>query len=121
MNPGELDLPAPQVARLDELARAAGAAHPGAALVSATRMFGANALLVGGNLAVAPSRRGILVRVDPDLHDELMAASAEATTMEMRGREMHGWIRVDPTELDDAAIDAWMRRGLDHAASLPAK
>ena len=63
---------------------------------------------------------GLRLRCLRQLHDALLE-HPEASTMEMRGRGMHGWLRVDPTGLDDAAIDVWVRRGIDYAASLPPK
>src|SRR4026209_278312 len=59
------------------------------------KMFGGLAFLIGGNRASAASGQGgILVRVDPDESAELVA-STPAELMEMRGRTMAGWLRVD--------------------------
>jgi hypothetical protein len=83
------------------------------------KMFGGLAFLIGGNMAVAASGQGgMLVRVDPAESDELVATTA-ATPMEMRGRRMAGWLRVDPA--DDAEIETWVRRGTAYAGSLPKK
>jgi hypothetical protein len=42
--------------------------------------------------------------------------------MEMRGRQMAGWLRVDTGAVsDDAALAAWVERGAGYAASLPPK
>jgi hypothetical protein len=42
--------------------------------------------------------------------------------MEMRGREMQGWLRVDAEDLQDArALARWVERGSAYARSLPAK
>jgi hypothetical protein len=38
--------------------------------------------------------------------------------MEMRGREMAGWLRVDPPD-DELAM--WVERGVSFARSLPPK
>ena len=58
--------------------------------VTEQKMFGGLAFLVGGNMAVAASGQGgILVRVDPEASDELVATTS-ARVMEMRGREMPG-------------------------------
>ena len=82
------------------------------------KMFGGLAFLVGGNMAVAASGQGgLLVRVDPAESDALVASSS-ARPMEMRGREMAGWLRVDPAE-DELA--AWVDRGVSFARSLPPK
>ena len=86
------------------------------------KMFGGLAFLIGGNMAVAASGQGgILVRVDPAESDELVAGTT-ARVMEMRGRSMQGWLRVDT---DDVAtrdeLAAWVERGTAYARSLPAK
>ena len=86
------------------------------------KMFGGLAFLVGGNMAVAArGGGGILVRVDPDTSDELVATTP-AELMEMRGRHMAGWLRVDSADVaDDAALAEWVERGAGYAASLPPK
>jgi TfoX/Sxy family transcriptional regulator of competence genes len=86
------------------------------------KMFGGLAFLLGGNMAIAASGQGgILVRVDPEESDAL-AATTPAEPMEMRGRSMAGWLRVDTTAVaDDAALAEWVERGVGYAASLPPK
>jgi TfoX/Sxy family transcriptional regulator of competence genes len=86
------------------------------------KMFGGLAFLIGGNMAVAASGQGgMLVRVDPEESDALVA-STPAELMEMRGRSMRGWLRVSSEDVsDDAALGEWVRRGTTYARSLPAK
>jgi TfoX/Sxy family transcriptional regulator of competence genes len=86
------------------------------------KMFGGLAFLVGGNMAIAASGQGgILVRVDPDESDGLVA-STPAEPMEMRGRSMAGWLRVDTAAVaDDRELAAWVERGASYAGSLPPK
>jgi TfoX/Sxy family transcriptional regulator of competence genes len=86
------------------------------------KMFGGLAFLVGGNMAIAASGQGgILVRVDPEDSDELVATTP-AEPMEMRGRSMAGWLRVDTADVaDDAALGEWVERGCVYAGSLPPK
>ncbi|UNX56560.1 TfoX/Sxy family protein (plasmid) [Georgenia sp. TF02-10] len=89
--------------------------------VTEKRMFGGLAFLVGGHMAVAASGQGgILVRVDPAETDRLLAATP-AHPMEMRGRALAGWLRVDGEHLDDDDLAAWVRRGATYAGSLPPK
>jgi TfoX/Sxy family transcriptional regulator of competence genes len=90
--------------------------------VSEQKMFGGLAFLIGGNMAVAASGQGgILVHVDPDESDELVAKTS-ARLMEMRGREMRGWLRVDPEDLGTKRqLAKWVELGVDYAKLLPAK
>ena len=85
-------------------------------------MFGGLAFLVGGNMAIAASGQGgVLVRVDPERSDELVA-STDAYVMEMRGRSMRGWLRVDAEHVrTDSELAEWVERGAAYARSLPAK
>ena len=86
------------------------------------KMFGGLAFLVNGNMAIAASGQGgILVRVDPEESDELVAKTT-AEPMEMRGRSMKGWLRV-PTEdvRTKPQLRKWADLGTAYARSLPAK
>lgn len=86
------------------------------------KMFGGLAFLIGGNMAVAASGQGgILVHVDPDESDRLVETTT-ARLMEMRGRQMRGWLRVDMDDLrTKRQLAAWVERGAGYARSLPAK
>jgi hypothetical protein len=69
----------------------------GEADLTEMKMFGGLAFLIRGNMAVAASGQGgALVRVDPAASEEIIASS-NARLMEMRGRSMRGWLRVDRT------------------------
>ena len=94
----------------------------GEANLTEKKMFGGLAFLVGGNMAIAASGQGgILVRADPDESDELVAA-ADAQPMEMRGREMRGWLRVDPEHVKtNRQLARWVEIGTSYARSLPPK
>ena len=90
--------------------------------VSEQRMFGGLAFLVNGNMAVAASGQGgVLVRVDPEQSDDLVR-STPAEPMEMRGRQMAGWLRVEAADVvADDDLGAWVRRGVAYAGTLPPK
>lgn len=94
----------------------------GAPLLTEKKMFGGLGFMVCGNMAIAASSQGgILVRVDPDEGEQLIA-STSARPMEMRGREMSGWLRVDAAAVaTDDVLDEWVQRGATYAGSLPAK
>ena len=86
------------------------------------KMFGGLAFLVGGNMAIAASGQGgVLVRVDPEQSDALVAET-KAKPMVMRGREMAGWLRVDTEDVSTKAqLGKWVERGVAYARSLPPK
>jgi TfoX/Sxy family transcriptional regulator of competence genes len=86
------------------------------------KMFGGLAFLIGGNMAVAASGQGgILVRADPEQSDAL-TGTTNARLMEMRGRQMRGWLRVDADDVSTKqALARWVELGTTYARSLPAK
>jgi len=90
--------------------------------VTEKKMFGGLAFLVGGNMAIAASGRGgVMVRCDPDESDALVAKTP-ARLMEMRGREMAGWLRVDTEDVaTKRQLAKWVEIGTAYAGSLPAK
>jgi TfoX/Sxy family transcriptional regulator of competence genes len=110
------------VAYDEELAQRIRELVGGGSDVTEKKMFGGLAFLVGGNMAVGASGQGgILVRVDPDQSDELVATTS-ARPMEMRGRSMSGWLRVDSDDVrTDRELGEWVDRGVAYARSLPAK
>jgi TfoX/Sxy family transcriptional regulator of competence genes len=86
------------------------------------KMFGGLAFLIRGNMAVAASGQGgLLVRADPADSDELVA-STNARLMEMRGRLMRGWLRVEADDVrTKRQLAKWVELGTTYARSLPAK
>jgi TfoX/Sxy family transcriptional regulator of competence genes len=86
------------------------------------KMFGGLAFLIGGNMAVAASGQGgVLARVDPAQSDRLVATT-NARLMEMRGRRMQGWLRVDLEDVrTKRQLAKWVQLGATYARSLPAK
>lgn len=90
--------------------------------VTEMTMFGGLAFLVGGNMAVAASGQGgVLVRVDPTKAEQLIATSA-ARPMEMGGRAMKGWLRVEADAVRTRRqLSRWVALGTTCARSLPAK
>jgi len=86
------------------------------------KMFGGLTFLIGGNMAIAASGQGgVLVRVDP-AHSDALLATTNARLMEMRGRQMQGWLRVDPRDVrTKSQLAKWVELGATYARSLPAK
>ena len=94
-------------------------AEPG---VTEQRMFGGLAFLIAGNISVAASGQGgLMVRVEPEDTEALMA-KPHARPFEMRGREMKGWLRVDTEGVrTKRQLEPWVERGVAYARSLPPK
>ena len=91
------------------------------AAVAEKKMFGGLAFLVNGNMAVAASGQGgLLVRVDPAESAELVETTP-AMEMEMRGRSMAGWLRLESAHVENDDLVPWVNRGVAYAHSLPAK
>ena len=90
--------------------------------VTEQTMFGGLAFLVGGNMSVAASGQGgLMVRVDPEEADVLLA-KPHAQPFEMRGRPMQGWLRVGAEGVrTKRQLEPWVKRGLEYARSLPSK
>jgi TfoX/Sxy family transcriptional regulator of competence genes len=90
--------------------------------LSEKRMFGGLAFLLHGNMAVAASGQGdLMVRINP-ADAESLTQDPHVRRMEMRGREMDGWLRVAaPAYESDADLQRWIDTGVAYARSLPAK
>jgi TfoX-like protein len=90
--------------------------------LSEKKMFGGLAFLIDGHMAVAASGQGgLLVRVDPAQTDAL-AARPHVDRFVMRGREMNGWLRVDPPAVQtETDLERWVRIGVAYVRTLPPK
>ena len=95
---------------------------PADADVSEQAMFGGLAFLIGGNMAIAASGQGgVLVRVDPQESEKLVATTG-ALPMEMRGRAMRGWLRVGADDVrTKRQLAKWVGLGVGYASSFPSK
>jgi TfoX/Sxy family transcriptional regulator of competence genes len=90
--------------------------------VSEQSMFGGLVFLVRGNMSVAAGGRGsVVVRVDPEDTDELLA-KPHAQPFVMGGRPMEGRVRVDAEGVRTRRqLERWVTRGVAYARSLPPK
>jgi TfoX/Sxy family transcriptional regulator of competence genes len=90
--------------------------------LSEKRMFGGLAFLIDEKMAVsASSQGGLLLRIDPTLTESLVS-EPHIRPVEMRGREMDGWLRVDAEALEtDDDLRRWVSKGVTYARSLPPK
>jgi TfoX/Sxy family transcriptional regulator of competence genes len=110
------------VAYDEQLADRIRALLEGEAGLTERKMFGGLAFLIGGNMAVAASGQGgLLVRADPESSDGLLTSTG-VRLMEMHGRTMQGWLRVDTGAVrTKRQLEKWVRLGVGYARSLPAK
>lgn len=104
----------------DELLADIRAALAGAGPLSEVRMFGGVGFMLNGNMAAAVSKRGLLVRVGKERYAEALA-QPEARPVEMRGREMEGYVRIDPEALATDKVKIWLTRAAAFAGALPPK
>jgi TfoX/Sxy family transcriptional regulator of competence genes len=90
--------------------------------VTEQKMFGGLAFLIGGHMAVAASGQGgVMVRVDPAMSDQLVATTG-AYQVEMRGRAMSGWLRIDPEHVrTKRQLSRWVVLGVEFTRSMPPK
>ena len=86
------------------------------------KLFGGLAFLIAGNMAIAASGQGgVLVRVDSEQADRIVAETP-AVPMEMRGRPMRGWLRVDDEHLrTKRQLQKWVHLAVSFARTLPPK
>jgi hypothetical protein len=86
------------------------------------KMFGGLAFLVNGHIAAAASKSGdMMIRCSKE-DWEAYCAEPGAHPMKRGGKGMTGWVIIEIDAVsEDPALDAWVRRGRDHAASQPPK
>lgn len=86
------------------------------------RMFGGLAFLIQGHMAVSASGQGgLLLRINPAETASLLD-EPHVRRVEMRGREVDGWLRVEPEALKtEDNLRRWISHGITYARTLPPK
>ena len=86
------------------------------------KLMGGLCFMVDGGMCCSVSGRGgLLVRVPRDDQERLLGES-HVRPMEMRGRPVPGFVRVDPEGYRTGpALRKWVERGLAGVAARPAK
>lgn len=93
----------------------------GRADVVEKRMVGGLSFLVGGNMCCGVTGQRLMVRVGAEGRDSALS-EPHVRPMEFGGRSLRGFICVDREGFrTDAALAAWIQRGLDVVARLPAQ
>src|SRR5689334_7629315 len=90
--------------------------------VTERKMFGGIGFMVGGNMACGVSSTSeLIVRLDAEEHERALS-EPHVRLFEVGGRQMSGWILVDPAALEaDEDLAGWVDAGADFASSLPPK
>jgi hypothetical protein len=89
--------------------------------VAEKRMVGGLSFVVGGSMCCGVTGSALMVRVGAEDRDRVLA-QPHVRPMKFAGRPLAGFVLVDPEGFrSDAALAAWVQRGLDFAATLPAK
>lgn len=87
--------------------------------LSERRMFGGLAFMANGHMACGVLGDDLMVRVGKDHHEDALA-QPHAREMDFTGRPSSGMVYVAPAGTrSDADLAGWVRRGLDHVATLP--
>lgn len=82
------------------------------------RMVGGLSFMVNGSLCCGVTGTGLMVRVGRDAHADMLA-QPHVRPMEFAGRRLAGYVCVEPAGCrTDAALAAWVQRGLDFVATL---
>jgi TfoX/Sxy family transcriptional regulator of competence genes len=89
--------------------------------VTERKMFGGVAWMVDGNMACGTMGDDLLVRLDREDADRILA-EPHVRLMRMGGRTMRGFFAVGAAAIaDDAELVRWIDAGAAYAASLPPK
>lgn len=85
------------------------------------KMFGGIAFLLRGNMACGVHKDKLMVRLSPELHTETLRMPY-TTPFNLTGKEMKGWVLVEEGGYQgEAELEAWVRKGVDYALTLPPK
>ncbi len=84
-------------------------------------MFGGLGFLLEGNMVCGIVGDSLVARVGPDGYEAALE-EPHAREFDFTGREMRGWVYVDPAGLtEDEALEAWLERCLSFVGTLPPK
>lgn len=106
----------------EEMADRVRSALAGEPDLTERKMFGGLGFMLAGHMALAAGSLGrLMVRVQPAEAEDLIDADG-VEPMVMRGRELAGWLLVQPEAVaSDEAMASWVARGVAYVRTLPAK
>jgi hypothetical protein len=85
------------------------------------KMFGGVAFMIQGNMACGVHGNDMIVRVGAENY---AAALGQSFThpFDLSGKPMAGWVMVGPEGCEEERdLQAWIKKGVDFALSLPSK
>ena len=84
-------------------------------------MVGGLSFNLDGNMCCGVTSAGLMVRVGPEALEQTLKLP-HVQPMKFGGRRLAGFVVVDPAGYrTDAALEAWLQRGVDFVATLPPK
>lgn len=105
----------------EALAARVRSALPGGEGVIEKRMFGGIAFLLKGNMCCGIHGDDLIVRLDP-ADAEVALNEPHVRVFDLTGRPMKGWVLITSDGVaTDGDLRSWVGRGVEFAASLPAK
>ena len=85
------------------------------------KMFGGICYLLFGNMVCGVLNEDIIVRVGLETYEDSLKSS-HTRKFDMTGRPMKGWVMVSPEGHEsDGDLEAWVKKGVSFALSLPPK
>ena len=86
------------------------------------KMFGGVGFMIRGNMACGVMKDDLIVRFDPDQHNQIIKRAHVKPFMATRGKPMSGLILVEPEGCKtDKALNEWIQMGVEFAKTLPPK
>jgi TfoX/Sxy family transcriptional regulator of competence genes len=81
--------------------------------VEEKKMFSGISFLVDEKMCISVGKTGVMLRIDPAIHDEALQRKG-CTTVMMQGREYKGWIRLTEEGMKSRQdFEHWLRLALE--------
>ncbi len=85
------------------------------------RMVGGLSFIVDGHMCCGVTSTALMVRVGSEAYQQELGRP-HVRPLELAGRPLGGYVCVDPEGIPtDAALAAWVQRGIDFVSTLPAR
>ena len=102
------------------LAERARKALSGRRAITEKKMFGGTCFLLRGHMLCGTGKQGFMFRVGKVQHAKAVLRRG-ASAVVMRGRELEGFVWVDPGACDARALKSWIVLAESYVSALPRK